>query len=82
MTKIPCEHYSGEMISEFHQLAEKVSELAALAQELRRENADLRRQAVALAAENAELTQRMDQAHARLGALLEKIPASTIEEVA
>lgn len=70
------------MISEFHQLSEKVSELALLAQSLRRENADLRRQAVALAAENAELSQRMEQAHARLAALLEKIPAGVDEEAA
>jgi FtsZ-binding cell division protein ZapB len=70
------------MISEFHQLAEKVDELAALTQALRRENADLRRQAVALAAENADLSQRMDQAHARLTALLEQIPAAVDEEAA
>ena len=67
--------YSGEMISDFHTLSEKISQLAELAQALRSENAELRVRSTALAAENAELAQRMQQAHARVNALLEKIPA-------
>lgn len=67
--------YSGEMISDFHNLSEKISRLADLTQSLRRENAELRIRSVALAAENAELARRMQEAHERVAALLEKIPA-------
>lgn len=68
--------YSGGMISDFHTLAEKIGQLAELTESLRSENADLRIKSVSLAAENAELAQRMQEAHARVSALLEKIPAS------
>ena len=74
MTEIRTPHYSGGMISEFLSLSEKVDQLAQLAQSLRRENADLRLQIAAAAAENAELLQRMTEAHNRVSALLEKIP--------
>jgi len=70
------------MISEFHQLSEKIRELAALATTLRRENADLRRSSAALASENAELTRRMQEAHQRVAALIEKIPANGHNEEA
>jgi cell division protein ZapB len=80
LTKIPLGYYSGEMISEFHQLTEKVSELAAMMQSLRRENAALRQASAALASENAELTQRMQEAHARVAALLASMPAHAPEE--
>nr|WP_132259022.1 DUF904 domain-containing protein [Paucimonas lemoignei] len=63
------------MISDFQQLTAKVSELAELAQSLRRENAELRRAAVAMSAENAELNRRMEEAHQRVAALLASIPA-------
>nr|WP_019141679.1 cell division protein ZapB [Noviherbaspirillum massiliense] len=63
------------MISEFHQLVEKVSQLAELAQALRRENAELRMNLAALSSENAELAARMQEAQKRVSALLEKIPA-------
>ncbi len=74
--------YSDEMISEFHQLSEKINQLVALMQTLRRENAALRSDASRLAAENAELAQRMQEAHARVAALLEKLPAATQDEEA
>ena len=74
LTKIPLRHYSGGMISEFHLLSEKINQLAELAQSLRRENADLRLNAAAMSAENAELSKRMQEAHQRISALLEKIP--------
>lgn len=63
------------MISEFHQLSEKILQLAELTQSLRRENADLRLNAAALLSENADLTQRIYEAHQRMAALLEKMPA-------
>lgn len=75
LTSIPSRHYSGGMISDFEQLSDKIHQLAELAQSLRRENADLRLQAVALAAENADLAQRMQKAQQRVSALLETIPA-------
>ncbi len=71
------------MIFDFQQLSEKIDQLAALAQSLRRENADMRRTMAALTAENADLSRRMQEAHQRVSALLEKMPASeTDEEVA
>ncbi|HWU96966.1 MAG TPA: DUF904 domain-containing protein [Oxalicibacterium sp.] len=70
------------MISDFHDLSEKISQLAALTQSLRSENAELRLRSVALAAENAELARRMQEAHDRVSALLEKIPAPEQDEEA
>lgn len=70
------------MISDFHDLSEKISQLAALTQSLRSENAELRLRSVALAAENAELARRMQEAHDRVAALLEKIPAPEQDEEA
>lgn len=64
------------MISDFHQLAEKVSRLAELAHALRRENADLRRALAEAGAEKAELTQRIDEAHRRVSALIDQMPAA------
>ncbi|CAL60903.1 Hypothetical protein HEAR0709 [Herminiimonas arsenicoxydans] len=75
-------NYSDDMISDFHQLSEKISQLADLTQSLRSENADLRIKSIALAAENAELTRRMQEAHERVAALLEKIPAPEPDEEA
>lgn len=63
------------MISEFHLLTEKISELAALTHSLRRENAELRKAAATLAAHNAELAQRMQEAHDRVAILLANMPA-------
>jgi FtsZ-binding cell division protein ZapB len=68
------------MISEFHQLSEKIDQLAELARSLRRENADLRRTMAALGEENADLSRRIQQAHDRVSALLEKIPAPAVDE--
>ena len=62
------------MISEFHSLSEKISQLAELAQSLRRENAELRANVASVAAENADLSTRMQEAYKRISALLEKIP--------
>lgn len=75
LTEIQLAHYSCRMVSEFHQLSEKISQLAELAHSLRRENADLRLQVAALTSENADLNQRIQEAYQRVSALLEKIPA-------
>jgi cell division protein ZapB len=63
------------MISEFHQLSEKIDQLAALTHALRRENAELRLRATGLQSENEELARRINEAHQRVAALLEKFPA-------
>ncbi|QJQ07458.1 DUF904 domain-containing protein [Undibacterium piscinae] len=63
------------MISEFELLANKVDSLAELAHALRIENAELRRNSAQLLAENVDMHQRMSQAHERVAALLEKMPA-------
>lgn len=68
--------YSGGMIPEFHQLSEKIVQLAELTQALRRENAELRLTQAALSAENADLARRIDEAYKRVSALLDKIPVS------
>lgn len=75
-------HYSGGMISDFHTLSEKISLLAELTHALRSENADLRLKSAALAAENAELERRMQEAHERVTALLESIPTPEQDEEA
>jgi cell division protein ZapB len=73
-------HYSDGMNSEFHQLSEKINRLAELAQSLRRENAELRLGSSALAAENDDLSRRIEDAHQRVSVLLEKIPAGEQEQ--
>jgi len=70
------------MIPDFHQLSEKIAQLAELAQSLRRENADLRLKSALVAAENAELSKRMQEAHQRVAALLDQIPAAEQDEEA
>lgn len=80
MTEIHLRHYSGGMVSEFHQLSEKVSQLAELAHSLRRENGDLRLNLAALMAENVDLATRMQEAHQRVAVLLEKMPGSERDE--
>lgn len=62
------------MNSEFLSLAEKIHGLAELAHSLRRENAELRMNLSVREAENAELAKRMQEAHQRVTALLDKIP--------
>jgi len=68
------------MISDFDTLAHKISQLAELTQSLRRENAELRREKEFMAAENADLYGRMTEAHRRVAALLDQIPAPTADE--
>lgn len=72
--------YSDDMISDFQTLSDKISQLAELTRALRSENADLRIKSIALTAENADLARRMQEAHARVAALLEKIPAAEQDE--
>jgi len=73
-------YYSVGMISDFNQLSQKIGQLAEMAQTLRRENAALRLDAVALAAENADLLRRIEEAHQRVTALLERIPAPDADD--
>lgn len=67
-------NYSLKMVSEIHQLSEKISQLSELAFLLRRENAELRAGTTALAAQNLELSERIEEAYRRVNLLLEKIP--------
>ena len=64
------------MISEFEKLLDKIGQLSELAQALRRENASLRIEMTALADENARMSSRMKEAHERVSALLQTIPAN------
>jgi uncharacterized coiled-coil DUF342 family protein len=77
------------MSSEFQQLADKVAQLARLAQSLRDENAELRRNVKTLTEDNAQLNQRIDEAFQRVAAALAELPepapaepAETTEEAA
>ncbi len=75
LTVNPLPHYSGRMISDFHDLAEKISQLAELTLSLRGENAELRARALTLETENEDLARRMQEAHDRISLLLKKIPS-------
>ena len=70
LTRIRLHLYSDDMNADFHLLSEKISQLAEMAQTLRRENAELRRAIAAVASENADLSTRMDSAHERVTSLL------------
>lgn len=63
------------MISDFELLAEKVARLTELTHALRSENAGLRLDLASLTAQNADMQQRMQEAHARVAALLAQLPA-------
>jgi cell division protein ZapB len=75
LTHIRSATYSSGMISEFHELSDKIDRLAEMALALRRENAQLRRSNAALVTENAAYAKRLSEAHRRVEALLGKIPA-------
>ena len=79
------------MISEFDLLSDKISKLAQLAQSLRQQNAELRQQIEAqntelrqqidaLSADKASLAARMSEAHDRVAAVLEQLPAPEPED--
>ncbi len=68
------------MISDFNQLSEKIGHLAEMTRALRRENAELRMNAANMEAENANLLQRIEEAHQRVTALLERIPVPEDDE--
>ncbi|HZS80918.1 MAG TPA: DUF904 domain-containing protein [Herbaspirillum sp.] len=65
------------MSYELQQLSEKVTQLAALTQSLRRENADLRLDVTTLTTEKTELSRRMEEALQRAQTLLETLPPAT-----
>ena len=67
--------YSGGMISDIQELADKIEQLADMTQALRRENAQLRQANAALVVENMGYQRRLSEASDRVEALLEKIPA-------
>jgi len=70
------------MISQFHHLSGKIDQLAELTLSLRRENADLRMYIAALTTENNGYAKRMQEAHQRISALIEKLPAPLQEALA
>ncbi len=70
------------MSSEFLQLAEKVTQLAQLAQSLREENAELRRKVKLLSEDNATLNARVDEAYQRVAAVLSQLPVAEEETTA
>jgi cell division protein ZapB len=75
LTRLRLPSYSCGMISEFQELSDKIDQLAEMSLALRRENAQLRQANAALVADNMACQRRLAEAHARVSALLEKIPA-------
>ncbi|KAF1041221.1 MAG: hypothetical protein GAK35_03461 [Herbaspirillum frisingense] len=67
------------MSSEFQQLAEKVTQLAKLAQSLRDENAELRRKVKVLTDDNTVLNGRVEEAYQRVSAVLDQLPVAEEE---
>jgi len=67
------------MVSDFQKLSDKIIQLADMTQQLRLENADLRLRSATLASENSHLSQRMQEAHHRIAALMDKFPAPVVE---
>ena len=67
------------MISEFHDLSDKIDQLAEMTQALRRENAALRQSNTTLAIENESYKRLLERAQARLLELLAKLPPDPAE---
>jgi Tfp pilus assembly protein PilO len=65
------------MVFDFTSLQDKLRQQLDLSQTLRSDNAALRVEAAALAAENVRLRQRMQEVHDRLSALVATLPADT-----
>lgn len=72
-------HYSDGMISDFNLLATKITELATLTHDLRRENAALRKQVASLGHDNDALQARIVTAHQRVAGLLQSLPDPVAE---
>jgi cell division protein ZapB len=70
------------MISEFHDLSDKIDQLAALTQTLRTENYLLRQANTLLSAENLAFQQRLAEAQRRVEALLTQLPPVAQPEAA
>ena len=68
------------MISEFHDLSDKIDQLAALTQSLRTENYLLRQANTILGAENLAFQNRLAEAERRVLALLEQLPPVQVPE--
>lgn len=68
------------MEDEFAALEAKIGQMAALCQQLRRENTDLRQQLATQIGENKQLARKIGEAKSRLETLLEKIPSAPLVE--
>jgi len=62
------------MISDFHQLAQKVEQLAEQSNRMRAENTELRLKVTELTSTNTDMAARMQQAHERVTEVLAKLP--------
>lgn len=80
VAQFPRPNYSSAMISDFKLLLEKIQQLADLSASLRRENADLRHQSARLQADNAELAQRMQEAHERIVTVMAQLPDQSVTD--
>lgn len=69
------------MVFDFTSLQDKLRQLVDLSQTLRSDNAALRVEVAALAAENARLRQRMQEVHDRVAGLIATLPADTEDTV-
>jgi FtsZ-binding cell division protein ZapB len=64
------------MLDDLEKISEKTTALAAVVSQLRKENADLRRQAAALSSEQKAMQARLNQAAEKLESLLHQLPAN------
>ncbi|HZP85492.1 MAG TPA: hypothetical protein VFB54_01640 [Burkholderiales bacterium] len=62
------------MESELNSLDQKITELIALCQRLRKDNLDLRQQLDSVQSQNRLLVEKIESARSRLEALLSRIP--------
>jgi chromosome segregation ATPase len=62
------------MITELDHLSKKIDQLAQLVQTLRADNAAMQNKLSELNAQNLNLTERIEEAHDRVSAVLEQAP--------
>ena len=68
------------MEAELHILEDRIKTLAALCQQLRGENVELRQTVLVLKNDNRRLTDKIEGATARVDALLARLPAEEVEQ--
>lgn len=74
MTRQDFCNYSVAMDAALTMLEEKIRQTVTLCESLRNENADLRRQLLALQSDHMQMGEKMEHARGRLEGLLKQLP--------